>query len=702
MVDLKKLYGVFIDEASEHIAEIENGLLDIEKNPQDKELINKIFRSAHTIKGSSGTLGLKDISRFTHNMEEILELMRQEKLAPKKEIINTLLKSTDIIKEMVEALASERDFDFSRCSELVKSMQGIIQNASEKGSEQTIEPHLAPKETGNKEGHYMITFIPDPDLFKKGIDPSVILDDLKNIGEITSIRAYTDKVPALSDLNPENLYMRWGIKLKTDKGEGDIRSIFEFVEDGSEIRILPVASLKNDIPPIGRMLVDEGVITPNDIQDALKTQKKLGEILVEHGKVNPKDIENALFKQDSKKAESVKNSISSTIRVDLKKLDHLINAVGEMIIVHSMIGEAFDKNGNGNGMAERFDILFSQLQRIGSDIQESAMSLRMLPVGDVFQRFTRLVRELSASKNKEIELIITGEETELDKGVLEKISDPLVHLIRNSIDHGIETTEQRISKGKPSKGIIHLSAYQRGDSVYIEVEDDGRGLSKEKIIEKAVSRGIIGSPAGLADDEIYNLIFLPGFSTADKVTDVSGRGVGMDVVKKNIESLKGRVFVRTIADRGAIITIKLPLTLAIIDGLTVLIGEEIFVIPISSVSESIRPSRDDVKTLSEKGEVINVRGEYIPLLRLHDMFNIKPWKRNPWEAIAIVTAHNSKKYCLLVDDLLGQQQIVLKNLGAAVPKVKDISGGTILGDGKVALVLDVPGIVETATRSAIN
>jgi two-component system chemotaxis sensor kinase CheA len=326
----------------------------------------------------------------------------------------------------------------------------------------------------------------------------------------------------------------------------------------------------------------------------------------------------------------------------------------------------------------------------------------MLPVGEVFQRFTRLVRELSASKDKSIELVITGEETELDKGVLEKITDPLVHLIRNSIDHGIETPEERLSKGKTEKGSIHLSAFQMGDSVYIEVEDDGRGLNKERIIEKAVSKGLISSAAGsirdMADDQIYSLIFLPGFSTADKITDVSGRGVGMDVVKKNIESLNGRVYINTKQDIGTTISIKLPLTLAIIDGLTVVIGEDVFVIPISSVVESLRPDKKDIKTLEEKAEVINVRGEYIPLLRLNGLLGIASWKKDPWDAIVVVTVHEGKKYCLMVDDLIGQQQIVIKNLGNATPRIRDIAGGTILGDGKVALVLDVPGIVEMATR----
>ncbi|MEW6739361.1 MAG: chemotaxis protein CheA [Nitrospirota bacterium] len=687
MVDFKKLYGVFVDEAMERLAEFEDGLLRLEKSPDDKDLINTIFRAAHTIKGSSGSIGLKDISSFTHVMEEILDMVRQDSLSAGKDLINVMLEASDMIKEMVGCVASETAFDFNRCTDLIRRMEELKQGQDKTSGLKTFK----------------IIFIPAPDLFRRGIDPSIVIDDLRSIGEIASIKCHTDAVPVLSDMNPENLYLKWDIQLKTNRDESEIRNVFEFVEEGSEIKIFPANTHEYEkyMAPLGRMLVDEGVVRAEDVENALKSQKKLGEILVEQGKVSPNDVEKVIEKQRGMKIESFKNAVSSTIRVDLKKLDHLINIVGEMVIIHSMFQQAIHHNGQGNGgnaTAERLDALLSQLQRIGSDIQESAMSLRMLPVGEVFQRFTRLVRELSASKNKNIELVITGEDTELDKGVLEKIADPLVHLIRNSIDHGIETPEERLPKGKPANGTIHLSAYQMGDSVYIDVEDDGRGLNKEKIIEKAVSKGIISSGSGLADDHIFNLIFMPGFSTAESVTDISGRGVGMDVVKKNIESLNGRVYIRTEQDAGTTISIKLPLTLAIIDGLTLLVGEEVFAIPITSVVESLRPNRMDVKSLNEKGEVINVRGEYIPLMRLYEILGITSWKKDPWDAIVIVTMHEGRKYGLLADELMGEQQIVIKNLGSATPRVSGIGGGTILGDGRVALVLDVPGIVETVKR----
>jgi len=434
-VDLKKLQNVFIDEAMERAVAFEEGLLRLEKEPGNEDLVNSVFRDIHTIKGSSATLGFSDIAEFTHVMEEILDLVRQDELVPEKELINVLLETTDRIKEMVEALASETLFDFSICENLTKRME-ILKN------KKVIK-------------EFKIVFIPDPDILKKGMDPVVIIENIKELGEVTSIIADMDAVPALPEIDPEKLYARWEILLKTESDVAEIKEVFEFVEEGSEIKITPIAASEEDVPAIGRMLVQEGVVSADDVNEAIKTQKRLGEILVEQGNVSQKDIENVVEKQSQKRAELFKSSVSSTIRVDLKKLDHLVNIVGEMVIIHSMFHQQAIQ-GSGCGKSERMDVVLSQLQRIGKDIQESTMSLRMLPVGEVFSRFTRLVRELSGSKNKSIELVISGEETELDKGVLEKITDPLVHLIRNAIDHGIETGEERAARGKSTHGTIRF------------------------------------------------------------------------------------------------------------------------------------------------------------------------------------------------------------------------------------------------------
>lgn len=698
-MDLTRFHAVFVEEASEHIENLENGLLRLEKNPDDAELLNDIFRSAHTIKGSSGTVGLPDISRFTHVMEELLDDLRNKELTLHRDMINTLLEAVDLIKEMVSAVGDENPFDFSRCEPLMERIQAL------QGKEPVpaaIPLNKVASATSEGDGQlYLITFVPSPDLFRQGCDPAKLIDELADLGSIELIQANTDAVPDLLNINPETLYLSWQIKLRTTADKAALHDVFIFVEDDCSVEITPLLTPQQEIPLLGKLLADEGIVSEEDVRQALSKQKKLGEILVAQGKTSQAEISKVLDKQGIQKADSFKKSVSSSIRVDLNKLDNLVNLVGEMVITQSMFQQVMTEwqQGNGSGFGpatERTDRLFSQLQRIGKDIQEGTMALRMLPVGEVFQRFSRLVRELSATKGKEIELIISGEDTEMDKGVLEKVTDPLVHLIRNAVDHGVESTEERLAAGKPAKSTVYLRAYQLGDAVYIEVEDDGRGLNRDRIIAKALANGVISSETGLSEDEICNLIFLPGFSTADKITDISGRGVGMDVVKRNIENLKGSVQLKTRAGFGTTISIRLPLTLAIIDGLAASVGDEVFIIPIASVIESLRPTPHVVHTIEEQGEVVNVRGEYIPMIRLSRVLDIQGKHQDPSQAIVVVTHHAKHKYGLMVDELLGEQQVVLKNLGSATPKVQDISGGTIMGDGRVALVLDVAGIVQMA------
>lgn len=705
-MDLKRFHAIFVEEASEHLETLENGFMQLEKTPDDSELLNAIFRSAHTIKGSSGTVGLPDIAKFTHVMEEILESLRAGELSTSEAMISTLLEALDMIKEMVAAVATEEEFPFERCLDLMARMEAFRGETLAAAPEQSeLSSSSSPdtsSETGGAENTtknlFLIHFAPPVTVFQRGLDPSKFFDELRELGEITVLTCETDTLPRLSGLDPEELHLRWVLRLKTDCDEQAVRGVFEFIEEESTIEI---TLMNQDINLFGSLLVEEGIISEDDVREALTMQKKLGDILLEQGKVTKEQISGVLDKQAERKAETVKKAVSTNIRVDLKKLDHLVNLVGEMVIIHSMFHQVMYGQGKEGASelaanSERIDMIFGQLQRIGKDIQEGAMALRMLPVGEVFQRFTRLVRELSSSKGKDVELVISGEETELDKGVLEKIADPLVHLIRNSVDHGIESPSDRAAAGKPAQATVYLRAYQMGDAVYIDVQDDGKGLDRDKIIAKALEKGVIGTANGLADDEVYNLIMLPGFSTADKITDTSGRGVGMDVVKQNIEALNGVVNIKTRKGIGTTISIRLPLTLAIIDGLTISVGKEVFIVPITSVIESIRPSRKDVNSIEEKGEIVTVRGEYIPMIRLHKLLDIPSNSQDPCQAIVVVVHHDNKKYGFMADELLGEQQVVLKTLGSATPKVRCIAGGTIMGDGQVALVLDVVGVIATA------
>lgn len=682
--ELKKLIALFVEEATEKISEIEESLLLLENEPENKELIHRIFRAVHTIKGTSASLGFKNISQFAHRVEEVLDLMRKGKINPDKRIIDSIFKSTDIFKRMLHAASEGSDYDLKGCEKLFAELKNL--------------------KTCSQKRVFKIIFSPHNEMLLNGLDPAVIIEDIKASGRVLNIKAYTDAIPVFSEIDPKRLYLRWDIIIETEQTLEQIKERFKFLED-DEIQIIPVSPSRTDVPLIGEVLVESGKVSEKEISEALAEQKRVGTLLYETGRISKDALDMALHEQAERTVDAFRKSLSSTIRVDLKKLDNLLNLVGEMVIIHSML-EKIIRDDSDNGTKVVFDYssydilqLFTQLQRIGRHIQESTMSLRMLPVGEVSHRFKRLVREISMAQNKKVELLISGEETELDKGVIEKITDPLVHLIRNAIDHGIETPEERVKKGKPERGIINISAYQIGDSVYIEVEDDGRGLDREKIIEKAISMGLVEGAAGLPDEYIYNLIFLPGFSTSDKTTDISGRGVGMDVVKRNVEALNGRIYIRTKRDIGTTITIKLPLTLAIIDGLAIGVGDEIYIIPLQSVLELVKVKCEDFTTVTEKLEILNVRDEAIPVIRLCEVVGLEKNSIDD-SAIAIITAHEGRKFALIVDRVLGQQQIVVKGFGGALPRIKAIGGCTILGDGRVALVLDLAGLLENPTNTS--
>ncbi len=669
-MDLNSLVASFINESLEKIIEIENGLLALEKRPDSPRIIDNVFRAVHTIKGTSGSLELSAISDFSHCMEEILDSIRQRELRSEKGIIDLLLGATDGLKSLIESVARGERLDLSPLSDVMDSMKALGPSAAISA--------------------YRIIYIHDPALFNTDNDPSPVVEELRARGQIDSLD--TEIIDQPDDPGGSAVRMRWDILVRTPLSAGDLRGLFDRCAGHGLLNISPAEDEDRDTPLLGKILVDTGNVTHQDITEAVKKQKKLGDILVEQGKVDSEEVRSAIRSQADRKVESFKGMISSTIRVDLKKLDNLVNLVGEMAIMHSMFLQKIREADSG--VSEEFEGLFNQLQVVGRSIQEGVMSLRMLPVGEVFNRFARLVRELSTSMDKSVELIVKGEDTELDKSVMEKIADPLVHLIRNAIDHGIESIDERIALDKTLQGRLILKAYQKGDAVYIEVSDDGRGLDREKILEKARERNIVTLQDELQDDDIFNLVFRPGFSTSAQVSDISGRGVGMDVVRTNVESLNGRISLSSTPGKGTVVTLKLPLTLAIIEGLIPVVGGEIYIIPAISVLESFRPARESIQTVAESDEMVNVRGEFLPLIRLRDYFRIPGESVAPWEAIAVMVAHEGRRCCLLVDELIGQQQVVIKKFGRAMPAVRGITGGTILGDGSVALVIDVAVIAE--------
>lgn len=469
------------------------------------------------------------------------------------------------------------------------------------------------------------------------------------------------------------------------------------------VEIFPVAEAdaaipqvkRGEVPLIGELLLEERAITPAQLEEALGKQKKVGEILVQEQSVTPERLAGVLEKQKLIKQKQE----SATIRVNTEKVDRLINLVGELVIAHSMISQLV-----ANYRTEQLPLLegaVAQMERGTRELQERVMAIRMLPIRTVFGRLPRLVRDLANQCEKKIAIQLKGEETEMDKTVIERISDPLTHLIRNAVDHGIEPPQERLAQGKSDEGLITLNAFHQGGSIFIEVADDGHGLDRGRIIRKAVERGLVSDGDALTDDQVYRLILRPGFSTAERVTDVSGRGVGMDVVLRNVEELGGSIAIATEAGRGTRFTINLPLTLAILDGLSIQVGDDVYIIPLASITESIRPKQADLGHVAGRGEVVSVRGQYLPIIRLYELFGVTPRVTDPTQSLLVIVEQEGRRVALLVDELLGQHQVVIKSLEANYRKVPGVSGATIMGDGRVALILDIPGLVRLVSGQQV-
>ncbi len=690
-VDLSSFQESFFTESAEHVETMESGLLELEQRPQDLDLLNRIFRAAHSIKGNSGMFNFTAIGGLTHKMENVLDLLRNEKIPVTPHVIDVLLRALDGLKGLLEAAQGGSETDVIAIQSVEKELEACQIENQESRENQVGSASPQPVQSQRKSWRLItIDWIPLPELFQRGLDPGQIFKELHEMGMVKALQVRTNRIPSLEEMDPERCYLSWAIELETDVSVGQVESVFEFVQDGSELIITDCGSQKGEpYKRVGEILLEEGVVTPEQISESLAKQKPLGQILVEEKKATPAQVSIALQKQ-----QQIKKGESASIRVDTEKIDKLINLVGELVITQSMItdlGEKFTIN-QLPVLQERI----VQLERNTRELQERVMSIRMMPIGSAFHRFPRLVRDLSGKSGKQIQLVMSGEETELDKTLIEAIGDPLTHLVRNSADHGLEGPEERMANGKSERGTIRLHAYHDGGNICIAVEDDGRGLNREKIVRKAVERGIIADGSMMTDEEVNQLIFRAGFSTAEAITDVSGRGVGMDVVKRNIEGLGGTVTIESVAGQGSKLTLKLPLTLAIIDGMTVRVGEDNYIIPLITVTESIRPKPNDLQRIVGKGEVVNLRGEWVPMVRLYEAFHVNPDYTDPVEALLVIVEAEGRRVALLVDELTGQQQVVIKTLEQNYRKVEAISGATILGDGQVALILDVPGLAKLA------
>ena len=672
-IDMADLANMFIEESREGLDIMESGLLNLDLGAADPETMNAIFRAAHSIKGGGATFGFLEISEFAHHAETLLDQMRQGARPVTQAGVDLLLKSVDILREMMEMLA-DGEVDTTNANAVQAELEHMSANpgaeeapsaasppAADDFIDLTAEPDEAP--AGAADG-WKITFEPHASMLRSCNDPLRMLRELGDLGalKITTLGADTLK---FGEFDPEECQLSWVLELAGDASRDAIEEVFAWVTDECD---LTIEQTKIDVP-----------------ETATAAAEPAAAAVAEVPKPAPEKKPPASSKGKSSGGES------GSIRVNTEKVDALINLVGELVITQSMLSRyhgEFDleeTDGLRDGLA--------QLSRNTRELQESVMAIRMLPISFAFSRFPRLVRDISNSLGKKVDLQLTGENTELDKTVLEKIGDPLVHLVRNSMDHGLESPEKRLAAGKPETGVLNLNAYHESGNIVIEVIDDGAGINQEKVLAKARERGLVGPDEQLPPERINNLIFMAGFSTADEVSDLSGRGVGMDVVRRNIADLGGQVSVASEPGVGSQFTIRLPLTLAILDGQLVKVGGETYIVPLVSILETIQVKDEQVRSVAGKADVFRLRDEYLPVVPLHGLFGVQNARENVEDGLLVVTEANGQRVGILVDELAEQQQVVIKSLDSSYQHVAGVSGATILGSGDVALIVDVAELI---------
>jgi two-component system, chemotaxis family, sensor kinase CheA len=720
-MQLDESLQIYIIESRDLLQQMEEALLTLEQNPEDEEKINAIFRAAHTIKGSAGLFGLDFIISFTHVAESVLDKVRNGQIPVTEEVVALFLEVGDFISKLIDHVAegTKPDADTMVVNDGLINRLNVYLGAppATASALPVASQNEASGEVESLDGvetscwHISLRF--GPDTFRSGMDPFSFLRYMNTMGKIVHVATITQALPALEEMDAESCYLGFEISYESQASKVEIESIFDFVRDDCDIHILPPHSqvqhyidlidrLSNEEMKLGEILVKCGTLTPTELESALAKQadvaaddkQPIGQTLVNEQLVQPAVVNAALEKQ--RQVKETKNSESNYIRIDANKLDELINLVGELIIAGAGATLIADRIGD-SAMNEAT----SNISTLVEQVRDSALALRMVQIGATFSRFNRVVRDVSKELGKDIRLEISGEETELDKTVVEKISDPLTHLVRNSMDHGIESAEARVAKGKPAYGTLKLNAFHDSGSIVIEVSDDGAGLNRDKILAKAIDKGLVSPDHSLSDKDIYNLIFEAGFSTADAVSNLSGRGVGMDVVKRNIQALRGTIDIQSTPGLGCTMSIRLPLTLAIIDGFLVGVAESSYVVPLDMVVECIELSAEDyASSVSDKRNFINLRGEVLPYLKLRDEFESKgepPARQN-----IVVMQYANQKIGLVVNKLIGEFQTVIKPLGKVFEHVKGIGGFTILGSGSVALVLDVPRMMQLANMESIK
>ncbi|MBI9102440.1 MAG: chemotaxis protein CheA [Spirochaetales bacterium] len=701
-----QLHDIFIQEAEDNLTLLEGAIINIEENPEDDKTINEAFRSIHSIKGGAGLAGFSGIKDFTHIVEDLFEYIRNGSIKTEAKHISVILKSLDIIKFMVQNIKNNRDSnDGVETESVLNEIKSFIKDTEEGSTTPATPPEETAKDNINQ-NYFFISLSYYPEIFTTGIDPIMFISDLQKAGEILYIHTENSAFPEIEDFNPEHFYLSWKLFFATNKNEHDLLDIFCFVIDESDIVIKNMSEESEAVRSLPEYMIQEKSIQDflpvkrADINDEPIVEENPSEKMEEAKEENTPAPQMNRRSTDLIRGDRQDSALGSAsfIRVPTDKLENIFNTVSELLISQARLNMLTEEHEDD--IPDSFFTVTDSLKNITGILQEQVTSLRMMSLGSTFDRFKRVVRDIATERNKKVKLTLSGQETELDKNMIEKLNDPLKHLVRNCIDHGIETEAERIKKGKSPEGHLGLSAYIENGKVIIEVSDDGSGIDREKLLRKAIEKGLIQDDHKLSDGEIMNLIFHPGLSTAEKVTDLSGRGVGMDVVKSSIIDLHGNIEISSEKDKGTIFRLHLPLTLAILDGMLVHVGKEKYILPTLSILEIFQPLNDHVKTISGKGEVVFFRGDYIPLIRLHGHLGIKESITEPTKAELIVIYSGGVKAAILVDTVVDQFQIVLKSLQKNFRKVENISSATILGNGDVALIIDIQNLLQSRTVSS--
>ncbi|SEM95076.1 two-component system, chemotaxis family, sensor kinase CheA [Luteibacter sp. UNCMF331Sha3.1] len=653
-VDLAQFHKAFHEESLDGLDAMEQALLALDEGADDPELINVVFRAAHSIKGGAATFGFADVAAFTHVAENLMDEVRSGRRPMDKAVVELLLRSGDTVRDMLSLSMAGQPAATAESQGLLAELSAMVSGVA--AAAPAAARAAAPVEA--IEG-WDIAFRPFDYLLKTGNDPARMFRELAALGPL-QVSCDATALPALADMDASSSYLGWTLRLDAGAKRAAVEGVFDWVDGDCDLTLTPRIAVPVVEPVVAAPVAAPATAAPRAVRDVAA------------------------------------NTEASSVRVGIEKIDTLINLVGELVITQSMLSQFHD--GVDPGQLDMLRQGLAQLSRHTRELQESVMSIRMLPISTVFNRFPRLVRDLAQKLEKKVVLDMRGETTELDKTVLEKIGDPLVHLVRNAIDHGLEVPARRLAAGKGDTGTLRMEAFHRGGSIVVEVADDGAGLNRDAIVAKAIQRGIIASGDGMSDDAVADLIFEAGFSTAAATTDLSGRGVGMDVVRRNVMDLGGTVSIRSTHGSGTTFTIALPLTLAIIDGLTAAVGAETYIVPLVSIVESVQVKPDAIRSVAGGGELFRFRDHWLPIVRLYDVFGCEGPRRAIDEGIVIVVEGEGTRIGLFVDELIGQQQAVVKSLEANYRRVAGISGATILADGAVALIADVAGLVRLQSR----